>query len=287
MNLRKTALPIRKLSVNEYAQTRCFTRRLSAGLGPDFLYERLRSFVEPGGIAMELMELPVGAGSQVDEDSLIRAGSQGDHQAVETLFRRYQRRLFQTAMRVLGNAADAEDVLQDAMLSAYRALSHFEGRSQFSSWLTRIVINAALMRKRALRGRTTESLDAEADSDEPPLSAQLVHHGRNPEQELERSETRELISRNVNDLSPALRAAFLLCEVQGYTAREAARMLGVTLAAMKARKWIARQKLAVALADCMNNTHVGSPVRMAPRPSSKSPRLYRSLQITGEARETA
>jgi hypothetical protein len=85
--------------------------RLSAGLGPDFFYERLISFVEPGGIAMELMELSVGAGSQVDEDRLIRAGSQGDHQAVETLLRRYQRRLFQTAMRVLGNAADAEDVL--------------------------------------------------------------------------------------------------------------------------------------------------------------------------------
>jgi DNA-directed RNA polymerase specialized sigma24 family protein len=53
--------------------------------------------------------------------------------------------------------------------------------------------------------------------------------------------------RSTNDLSPALRAAFLLCEVQGYTAREAARMLGVTLTAMKARKWIARQKLAAAM----------------------------------------
>jgi RNA polymerase sigma-70 factor, ECF subfamily len=236
---------------------------------------------------MELMELRVGAGPQLDEDSLIRAGSQGDHQAVETLFRRYQRRLFQTAMRVLGNSADAEDVLQDAMLSAYRALAHFEGRSQFSSWLTRIVINAALMRRRALKGRTMESLDAVAESDEPPLSAQLVHHGRNPEQELERSEMRKLINKNVNELSPALRAAFLLCEVQGYTAREAARMLGVTVTAMKARKWIARQKLAVALADCMNNTQITSPVRVPSRPSPKSSRLYSSPQMTGEAREAA
>src|SRR3984893_12602804 len=202
---------------------------------------------------MELMELPVGDGSQLDEDNLIRAGSQGDHQAVETLFRRYQRRLFQMARSVLGNAADAEDVLQDAMLSAYRALAHFEGRSQFSSWLTRIVINAALMRKRAQRVRAMESLDAAADSDGQPLSAYLVHHGRNPEQEFARSEMREVISKNVNALSPALRAAFLLCEVQGYTAREAARMLGVTCTAMKAHKWIARQKLAVALADCWDD----------------------------------
>jgi RNA polymerase sigma-70 factor (ECF subfamily) len=198
---------------------------------------------------MELMELRAGVGSQLDEDRLVRAGCQGDHHAVETLFRRYQRRLFQVAMRVLGNAADAEDVLQEAMLSAYRALSRFEGRSQFSSWLTRIVINAALMRRRALRGRATESLDAEPDWGEPSLSAQLVHHGRNPEQELQRSEMRELINKNVNDLSPPLRAAFLLCEVQGYTAREAARMLGVTLTAMKARKWVARQKLAAAMGN--------------------------------------
>jgi RNA polymerase sigma-70 factor (ECF subfamily) len=197
------------------------------------------------------MELRIGAGLQLDEDRLIRAGRRGDHQAVETLFRRYQRRLFQTAMRVLGNAADAEDVLQDAMLSAYRALARFEGRSQFSSWLTRIVINAALMRKRALKGRLTESLDATIGVDEAPLSAHLVHHGRDPEQELARSEMRKLINKNVNDLSPPLRAAFLLCEVQGYTAREAARMLGVTLTAMKARKWVARQKLAAAMGNYM------------------------------------
>jgi RNA polymerase sigma-70 factor (ECF subfamily) len=197
------------------------------------------------------MELRMAAGSQLDEDRLIRAGRRGDHQAVETLFRRYQRRLFQVAMRVLGNAADAEDVLQDAMLSAYRALARFEGRSQFSSWLTRIVINAALMRKRALKGRLTESLDATIGVDEAPLSAHLVHHGRDPEQELARSEMRKLINKNVNDLSPPLRAAFLLCEVQGYTAREAARMLGVTLTAMKARKWVARQKLAAAMGNYM------------------------------------
>lgn len=233
------------------------------------------------------MELRIGAGLQLDEDRLIRAGCRGDHQAVETLFRRYQRRLFQTAMRVLGNAADAEDVLQDAMLSAYRALSRFEGRSQFSSWLTRIVINAALMRKRSLRVRAMESLDTVTDSDEQPLSAYLVHHGRNAEQEFERSEMRKLISKNVNALSPVLRAAFLLCEVQGYTAREAARMLGVTVTAIKARRWVARQKLAIALEDCRNDMQVTSTPEFPPRPSPNSTKVYSALQMTAEARETA
>jgi len=250
MNLRKTAPPaIPQRPVDECSYLRVHQRYAEANMPTGLiLFPRVsKKFVEPGGIPLELMELRAGVGSQLDEDRLVREGRRGDHHAVETLFRRYQRRLLKIATRVVGNAADAEDVLKDAMLSAYRALSRFEGRSQFSSWLTRIVINAALMRKRALRGRATESLDAEADSGEAPLSAQLVHHGRNPEQELERSEMRELISKNVNELSPALRAAFLLCEVQGYTAREAARMLGVTLTAMKARKWVARQKLAAAM----------------------------------------
>jgi RNA polymerase sigma-70 factor, ECF subfamily len=233
------------------------------------------------------MELRMRAALQFDEARLIRAGRHGDHQAVETLFRRYQRLLFRTALRVLGNAADAEDVMQDAMLSAYRALAHFEGRSQFSSWLTRIVINAALMRKRAQKCRAMESLDAAADSDEPPLSAYLVHHVRNPEEELAGSEMRKLIGKNVNELSPVLRAAFLLCEVQGYTAREAARMLGITCTAMKARKWIARQKLAVALGDCLNDSQGASSTRTFFRTPPKSPKLYSALQMTSESRETA
>ena len=72
--------------------------------------------------------------TQFNEQKLIRAGQRGDSEAVETLFRRYHRPLFQTALRVLGNAEDAEDALQDGLLSAYRNLKRFEGRSQFSTW---------------------------------------------------------------------------------------------------------------------------------------------------------
>ena len=84
------------------------------------------------------MATQVAVGLQFNEDKLIRAGQRGDSQAVEALFRRYHRPLFQTALRVLGNAEDAEDALQDGFLSAYRNLKRFEGRSQFSTWLTRV-----------------------------------------------------------------------------------------------------------------------------------------------------
>ena len=105
------------------------------------------------------MATQVAVGPELNEANLIRAGQRGDQQAVETLFRRYQRPLFQTALRVLGNTEDAEDALQDGYLSAYRNLKRFEGRSQFSTWLTRIVINAALMRRRSAKSRPAVSLD--------------------------------------------------------------------------------------------------------------------------------
>src|ERR1700729_640845 len=112
------------------------------------------------------------SGVQDNEDKVSRAGQKGDQQAVDVLFERYHRPLFQTALRVLGNAEDAEDALQDGLLSAYRNLKRFEGRSQFSTWLTRIVINAALMRRRSAKARPAISLDETQHEDELPASEQ-------------------------------------------------------------------------------------------------------------------
>src|SRR5690349_22508953 len=112
----------------------------------------------------ETMATQAAVGTELNESRLIRAGQKGDAQAVETLFRRYHRPLFQTALRVLGNTEDAEDALQDGFLSAYRNLKRFEGRSQFSTWLTRIVINAALMKRRSAKARPAISLDEDRKS---------------------------------------------------------------------------------------------------------------------------
>ena len=168
------------------------------------------------------------APQQFSEDKLIRAGQRGDAQAVETLFRRYQRPLFQTALRVLGNTEDAEDALQDGLLSAYRNMKRFEGRSQFSTWLTRIVINAALMRRRSAKARPAVSLDEPPREDELPISERFAAEGPNPEQVFAGTELREMISENLDELSPLLRTAFVLREVEGYSTGEAAKKLGVT-----------------------------------------------------------
>src|SRR6266571_1482576 len=151
------------------------------------------------------------------EEKLIRAGQRGDTQALETLFSRYQRPLYQTALRVLGSPEEAEDAVQDGMLSAFRNLKRFEGRSQFSTWLTRIVINAALMRRRSSKARPAFSLDEAPREDELPASERFADDAPNPEQVFAGTELREMISENLDELSPLLRTAFLLREVQGYS----------------------------------------------------------------------
>jgi len=211
-------------------------------------------------MATQVMSTPQLSDQKLSEQKLIRAGQRGDAQAIETLFSRYQRQLFQTALRVLGNAEDAEDALQDGLLSAYRNLKRFEGRSQllsayrnlkrfegrsqFSTWLTRIVINAALMKRRSAKARPAVSLDDTQHEDELPISERFADGGPNPEQVYAGTEIREMINENLDDLSPLLRSAFLLREVEGYSTGEAARKLGVTENTLKARLWRARHQLA-------------------------------------------
>jgi RNA polymerase sigma-70 factor, ECF subfamily len=201
------------------------------------------------GYTGETMATQAAVTAQVSEEKLIRAGQKGDAQAVEALFRRYQRPLFQTALRVLGNTEDAEDALQDGLFSAYRNMKRFEGRSQFSTWLTRIVINAALMRRRSAKARPAVSLDEPPREDELPIAERFAAAEPNPEQVFAGTELREMISENLDELSPLLRTAFVLREVEGYSTGEAAKKLGVTENTLKARLWRARHQLAERLSQ--------------------------------------
>lgn len=197
------------------------------------------------------MAVAMDATGRMNEELLIRKGLRGDEEALETLFTRHKRTLFQTALRLLGNAEDAEDALQDGLLSAYRNLKRFEGRSQFSTWLTRIVINAALMRRRSKKVRTAISLDEPPREDELPASERFADDGPTPEQTYQRTELRRLIGENLDELSPLLRTAFILREVEGFSTGEAASKLGVTENTLKARLWRARQQLAGRLSKHM------------------------------------
>jgi RNA polymerase sigma-70 factor (ECF subfamily) len=181
------------------------------------------------------------------EEQLIERGLNGDARALDTLFARNHRTLYQVALRVLGNPEDAEEALQEGLLSAYRNLPRFERRSQFSTWLTRIVINAALMRRRSKRARPAISFDDWISEGQLPLAEHFADQSPNPEQLYAGTELVERVSKKLAEISPLLRTAFWLREIEGLSAQEAAQVLGVSRNTLKARLWRARQELAVRL----------------------------------------
>lgn len=183
----------------------------------------------------------------MSEEDLVRAGQRGDSQALNSLFRRHHRSLFHSALNVMGNHEDAEDALQDGLLSAFRNLRRFEGRSQFSTWLTRIVINAALMRRRSMAARPAASLAEPESGTEIPATEQLVSKSQTPEQQLGRLEILGMFKNHVEQLSPLLRAVFVLRMVRECTTNEAAKILRVPENTVKARLWRARRELAKSL----------------------------------------
>ena len=181
------------------------------------------------------------------DEQLIDRGLKGDARSLDALFARNTRTLYQTAFRVLGNPEDAEEALQEGLMSAYRNLPRFERRSQFSTWLTRIVINAALMRRRSKRSRPAVSLDEVVTEGELPLADRFADDGPNPEQLYAGTELGDRMNKKLAEISPLLRTAFWLREIEGLTAEEAARVLGVSRNTLKARLWRARQELAARL----------------------------------------
>jgi RNA polymerase sigma-70 factor (ECF subfamily) len=144
------------------------------------------------------------------EEALVRESRGGNEQAIDTLFRRYQGQLLGTARRILRNTEDAEDALQEGLLSAYRNVARFEGRSKFSTWLTRIVVNAALAQRRRATGPRVTSLDATPPESQAPISECVQDNDPNPEQLFAHTELREMIHQGRSklplvDLSDALR----------------------------------------------------------------------------------
>lgn len=148
------------------------------------------------------------------------------------------------ALRVLGNAADAEDAVQDAFLSAYKHLDQFKGRAQMSTWLTTIVVNKARMKVRQRSRQLQISIDAEdQDDNRRPFSDALSDRRPTPEEVCQRLEVWERLAQLLAWLSPPLRATFQLREMDGLTVRETAHALGVPEGTVKARLARARIKL--------------------------------------------
>jgi RNA polymerase sigma factor (sigma-70 family) len=151
-------------------------------------------------------------------------------------------RLYRRAFHILGNTADAEDAVQDALLAAYTHLNQFKGQAQISTWLTTIVLNCARMQLRRRSRHVYVSLD-ESNGDLQPLSEGLADHRPNPEDVSIESELSARLSHLHRQLSPTLRRAFQLRNIDGLSIRETARILGVPTGTVKAQSARARKRL--------------------------------------------
>jgi len=174
----------------------------------------------------------------------IQSAITGDSEPLAQLFAVYGARLHRTAFAVLRNKADAEDAVQDGLCRAYIKLTSFQGRSSFSTWLTRIIINSALMIRRKRDRRPETSLDAILENKLERTDHQLVHTGRNPEQLYGAAEMQTLFERQVRELPPGIRVAYQLREVDGLSSECSQQILGIHNGAFKSRISRARLKIA-------------------------------------------
>jgi RNA polymerase sigma-70 factor (ECF subfamily) len=188
------------------------------------------------------------APANLDDMELARRIAQQDQSAFEVLMRRYNGRLFRVARSILRDDADAEDALQDAYLEAYRHMGEFRGGAQLMTWLTRIVVNQALMRLRRQKRHVVvpfathtpdsghEEADVADDRAEPPPAATL------------RAEIRRLIERRIDELPSAFRTVFVMREIEDMSVQETAEALGIPPGTVRTRVFRARALLREALA---------------------------------------
>jgi len=149
-----------------------------------------------------------------------------------------------TVFRRLGNAADAEDAVQDALVSAFEHIHQFRGQAKMSTWLGAIVVNAARMQLRKRLRYTHVAIDDEdRENGSRPLVEQLSDCGPSPEEVCRKSELAKRIVQSARRLSPPLRKVFQLRELHGLSIRETAIRLGVAEGTVKARLARAREKL--------------------------------------------
>lgn len=178
-----------------------------------------------------------------EDQGLIERAVAGDSAAQSHLFDAHTPRLYRVAFRVLRNKEDAEDAVQDGWYSAYSKLQTFEGRSSFSTWLTRIIINSALMIRRRNKHQFVTSLDDVYD-DARDLHHYLVDRRSTPEEACREKEIDELLICQIQQLPPSTRTAFVLRNVDELSTSESLERLGVKKSALKSRVRRARQRIA-------------------------------------------
>jgi RNA polymerase sigma-70 factor (ECF subfamily) len=189
----------------------------------------------------------IGPRSLSEEWALVHRAIAGDTGSQDRLFVSHTARPYRTEFAVLRNNEDAEDAVQDGLFRAYTKLRSFQGRSSFSTWLTRIVINSALMNRRRKGARPEASLDEILENHEGRVLPGIVDLRPDPEKTCSNSQMNGIIEEEIQRLPARVQRAFQLSEIAGLSTEESMRALGIRTNAFKSRILRARRKLTGAL----------------------------------------
>jgi RNA polymerase sigma-70 factor (ECF subfamily) len=184
--------------------------------------------------------------AHVDDAELVARTGRGDQAAFEALMRRYNSRLFRVARAILKDDSDAEDALQDAYLQAYRRIGEFRGEAQLGTWLTRIVVNQALMQLRKQK-RNRVVVPFRERSGPPAVDQEIEDvadkNGESPSSAALRAEVRRMLEQRIDELPVAFRTVFVMREVEDMTVQETAACLSIPEATVRTRLFRARAML--------------------------------------------
>jgi RNA polymerase sigma-70 factor, ECF subfamily len=175
--------------------------------------------------------------------TLVAAAKGGNLQAFEVLVERHEQRIFFVARRMTRTREDAEDVVQQTFQKAFTHLCKFEERSSFSTWLTRIGINEALMLLRKRRGLREMFIDDLSGNEETTTVREVPDSSPDPEVSYSQREREKILSSSLDELSHGTRRAIQLRELDGRSTEDTARIMGISVAAVKARVFHGRRKL--------------------------------------------
>lgn len=180
-----------------------------------------------------------------DEDGLLRRLREGEEGAFAFLVRSYGPRLLAVARRVLGNDQDAQDALQDAFLAAFRSLDGFEGSARLSTWLHRIVVNAALMRLRSRRRKAELPIDGLLPDflEDGHIAAFPAEWNASADVLVQKKEICQFVRECIERLPEDYRIVLLLRDIEELDTMETASLLGIQAGAVKTRLHRARQAL--------------------------------------------
>jgi RNA polymerase sigma-70 factor (ECF subfamily) len=184
-----------------------------------------------------------------EDDTVLIAAKRGDSAAFEMLCKQSASTVLHIARRMMRSKEDAEDVAQESFQMAFIHLKSFKGSSRFSTWLSRIAINAALMKLRKKRHLRELSRDEAAESEEASFPFDVADRGPDPEQLYAHKERRRILSAAINELRPGLRKAIELRELGERSTEETAQMMGISVSAVKARVFHGRKILRERLKD--------------------------------------